>query len=107
MNALSLIQSANPGKWFRFNQNNSGGYFTGPAMEVFIRAESEREAWERLKAQPDYSNAFCECCGERWMFAEEVTPEEAVRYAERALDPNGYTVKRAIEEDVLPLLVVP
>lgn len=57
-------------KWFRFDQNNSGGYFIRDEMvceEVFIQDVSA----ERAKARADSIFAgdrseYCECCGERW-----------------------------------------
>jgi hypothetical protein len=66
------------GKWWHFNQNNSGGSYFGP-KNVLIAAETEEEAREILEEQPDYTSQSCECCGARWGMAWEQTQEEAVQ----------------------------
>jgi len=50
---------------YKFVQNNSGGYYVGPA-EFVVRAESVDGAWAELKKQEWFTTDFCECCGERW-----------------------------------------
>lgn len=55
-------------KWYRFDQNNSGGFFKGPAMVVYVEAQSAREANQRAQTVGVYFNgsADCSCCGSRW-----------------------------------------
>ncbi len=55
-------------KWFRFGQNNSGGYFVvneNVCEEVLIQARSAAEALQRGEAFFDNSDS-CPCCGDRW-----------------------------------------
>lgn len=54
--------------YYEFNQNNSGGSFSGPAHFVFVEAETPEEAdvaAERVGVYFDGSGD-CECCGQRW-----------------------------------------
>jgi len=54
-------------KWFRIRQNNSGGYFSHPAVEVYIWAESADAAYDRLMEEAGATNSgSCPCCGSRW-----------------------------------------
>jgi len=54
--------------WFRFQQNNSGGWFQideNMTVLVFIEADNVDRAWDSLEnLGADFS--YCECCGERW-----------------------------------------
>jgi hypothetical protein len=58
---------------YKFVQNNSGGYYVGPA-EFVVRAESVDGAWAELKNQEWFTTDFCECCGERWYNPEVLEP---------------------------------
>lgn len=63
--------------FFKFRQNNSGGSFTGPAVNVLVEAGTKPEAIARtephfticgdsgLYAEYDYCGC-CPCCGHRW-----------------------------------------
>jgi hypothetical protein len=58
-------------KWFDFEQNNSGGVFTGPAIKVLVEAQSKRVAMAIAEDNEIYFNGCengidCECCGDRW-----------------------------------------
>lgn len=56
--------------YYRYRQNNSGGGWDSPAIEVFIEANSPTEA-DKIAIEngiyfdPDYE-IDCECCGNRW-----------------------------------------
>lgn len=70
-------------KFYRFNQNNSGGYFEknkkdGIAEDVFIEAISAEEARNKAKNLFDNYSDYCECCGERWSYYEDGTDEPLV-----------------------------
>lgn len=65
-------------KFFEFHQNNSGGFFSGPAL-VIVEADSAEEANQIAEdsgevyfdgcAQDDEGNDIgrdCSCCGPRW-----------------------------------------
>lgn len=56
-------------KWFRFNQNNSGGDWTGPAEHVWVLAKTSEEANKLAVFYGDLyfdSSQDCNCCGARW-----------------------------------------
>lgn len=79
--------------YYRFRQNNSGGYLREPARNVFIEAESEAEARDIFITirgcyfDPDFRRD-CACCGNRW--TESICDEYV----------NDYDLMRAIEEDL-------
>lgn len=58
-------------KFFTFNQNNSGGSFTGPACYVIIEARDPDDANRLAERAGLYFNGCdagidCSCCGDRW-----------------------------------------
>lgn len=79
--------------YYRFRQNNSGGYLCPPARNVYVEALSETDAVEVFQKipgcyfDPDYKRD-CTCCGNRW--------DEYIwdKYA------NEYELMRAIERDI-------
>lgn len=57
--------------FFTFSQNNSGGFFTGPAKYVIIEALDMSEADDIAERNDLYFNGCesgwdCSCCGDRW-----------------------------------------
>lgn len=57
--------------WFNYRQNNSGGFFCEPAVNVHIEADSAKEANRIAEENGLYFNGVdshqdCECCGDRW-----------------------------------------
>lgn len=59
-------------KVYTWRQNNSGGYFTLPALNILVEADSEDEAKEiavsKWGIRFDNPND-CSCCGYRWSWA--------------------------------------
>jgi len=58
-------------KWFNFRQNNSGGVWCGPAINVAVQADSADEANSIAEQHGIYFDGVqmgsdCECCGDRW-----------------------------------------
>ena len=58
-------------KFYTFSQNNSGGFFTGPAEYVIIEAQDAQDANRRAEEAGLYFNGCesgsdCPCCGDRW-----------------------------------------
>lgn len=58
-------------KWYRFDQNNSGGSFAEPALNVIVKAKNAEEA-NKIAVEsgfvyfdPEFKKD-CECCGNRW-----------------------------------------
>jgi hypothetical protein len=78
--------------YYRFRQNNSGGYLREPALNVYVEASSEQEALNAFTQidgcyfDPEYKRD-CRCCGNRW--------DEYIwdRYL------NDYELMRAIEQE--------
>jgi hypothetical protein len=55
--------------FFRFSQNNSGGYFIeneDVAIHLIIEALSAREAKSKMEDITASYSQYCSCCGERW-----------------------------------------
>lgn len=93
------------GKWFEFSQNNSGGYYLGPAKYVFIQADDSDAAYAILSEQEGFSTSYCECCGERWYWGNEVPPTEMVESMLRLSDPKSYSNK--YHDECPTALIVP
>jgi hypothetical protein len=55
-------------KFYKFRQNNSGGSFIKPAVNVIIEADSAKEANEIALTKGVYfdESRDCYCCGSRW-----------------------------------------
>lgn len=59
--------------FYQFDQNNSGGSFSDPAIHVFVEADSAEEANSQAQLHGlsfDMSDS-CECCGPRWSEVSE------------------------------------
>lgn len=67
--------------FFQYRQNNSGGSFEGPAINVIIEAPTPRVADAIAEDEGLYFNGVergmdCPCCGDRWSTSWcEGTPE--------------------------------
>lgn len=60
--------------FYKYRQNNSGGSFGLPAIEVYIEADSAEEANARAEAETGIyfdNEDDCPCCGSRWGTASE------------------------------------
>ncbi len=58
-------------KFFTYGQNNSGGWFAGPAQYVIIQADDADDADSLAHDAGLYFNGVangmdCDCCGDRW-----------------------------------------
>lgn len=70
--------------WYLYRQNNSGGYYTGPAEEVLVRADSMVQAnILAYAAGVDPLAPYCDCCGTRWSLFDPAWEEDEV---------NGYSI---------------
>jgi len=86
--------------YYRYIQNNSGGSFLEPAIEVFIEANTVREADSIARKSGiyfGYGPGDCDCCGERWLKASKYSKSEAI-------EPNKYASRW--ETDEIPALLV-
>lgn len=54
--------------FYTYRQNNSGGYYYGPAVYVIVEAISSDESDEIAEQNDVYFHGVgdCECCGNRW-----------------------------------------
>lgn len=61
-------------KYYHYRQNNSGGFFTGPAINVYIEADTSEEADAIGVKNGLYfdGEGDCECCGDRWYGSTEL-----------------------------------
>ena len=62
--------------YFTYRQNNSGGVFCGPAINVIIKAKNAKKANKKAKEAGLYFDGCrkgrdCSCCGDRWYEAWE------------------------------------
>lgn len=67
--------------FYQFRQNNSGGSFDEPAINVIVEASSAVEANEIAQQHGIYfdgcdSGTDCSCCGDRWSPASEYDASE-------------------------------
>jgi len=56
--------------YYTFRQNNSGGVFVAPAINIVVKADSPEQATtiaiaNGMYLDPEYEQD-CECCGNRW-----------------------------------------
>jgi len=65
-------------QYYEFAQNNSGGAIKGPALFLYIEADSAEEANEIALSRgvyfdrdDDECGVDCECCMSRWYKADE------------------------------------
>ena len=83
-------------KLYHYKQNNTGGFYTGPAYHIVVEAVDEKDAWEKAQALGATNKGSCECCGDRWsVFGEEMVESyERGKYtifADSAIELGGYT----------------
>ena len=66
-------------KLWHFHQNNSGGFYTGPAYNIIVEADGPNEAWMKAEALGATNEDSCSCCGPRWAdWGEEMERGESV-----------------------------
>lgn len=100
-------------RFFTFDQNNSGGYFTGPAIDVVVEARTADEANARaedLGLYFDGAGDCIECCGYRWseQYDDDDGTEVPSKYGE-PITAEGLLEsfsRRWVSSDKVPLLAV-
>lgn len=83
--------------FWTYIQNNSGGFFEGPARVVIVEADTPDEADKVAEARAGLyfdGNGDCACCGNRWtsMWALELGSDEPAIYGVPVL---GYMEKNS------------
>ena len=95
--------------FYEFRQNNSGGVFHLPAIQVFIEADSMDEANRIAERNGLYfdgagSGRDCLCCGDRWYpvslkrDVHETVPEPSEGVLEDAL-LDGVPAQHVIKKE--------
>ena len=86
--------------YYIFEQNNSGGVFVEPAVQVVVEATCEYEAVKVAISNGIYFDPElkidCECCGPRW---NDPYPSDEVPEPDRSLYSNGVLLQLIIKED--------
>ena len=88
-------------KAYRFRQNNSGGWFYEPAINVIVVAYNKDQAIDIAMQNGIYFHGVamgkdCSCCGDRWSAPDEYdTKEQAIEWS------SGYA-----SEENIPKIVV-
>ena len=78
-------------KLWHFRQNNSGGFYAGPAYHIIVEADNEREAWEEAQKLGASNESSCSCCGDRWHIPEEIKSRDYIIYLDMAIEDRTYT----------------
>ena len=78
-------------KLWHFRQNNSGGFYAGPAYHIIVEADNEREAWEEAQKLGASNEGSCSCCGDRWYSEpDEIKSRDHVIYVDMAIEDQNY-----------------
>lgn len=86
-------------KWYCFDQNNSGGYFTPPARFVWVQGFNPGDIQARFDSL-GVSTEYCPCCGERWTRARDLseltdTPEHFGRPLDQLTEPPSNVTRES------------
>jgi len=91
--------------YWGYSQNNSGGIWKKPAIEVWIEAETEKEADLIAKENGVYFSIFSgkegdclDCCGARWGGADYCLP--------KVPEPSKYVLQWEIESGIPAQLII-
>lgn len=76
--------------WYNYPQNNSGGKWLGPAINVLIQAVDAYHADERAEDIGLYFDGAydCSCCGNRWSHAWAEDGESVPSIYDEALEDH-------------------
>jgi len=78
-------------KLWHFRQNNSGGFYTGPAYNIIVEADGPNEAWMKAEELGASNENSCSCCGDRWHLPEEIESRDYIIYLDMAIEDSTYT----------------
>jgi len=74
-------------KMWHYKQNNSGGFYEGPAYHIVVEAVDEKDAWDKARALGATNKGSCPCCGDRWYHEPfEMKSDAYVIYADSAIE---------------------
>ena len=100
--------------FYTYRQNNSGGRFGQPAIQVIVEADTPEQADVVAQSRGLYFNGVdndydCPCCGDRWYPASSWDESaEPVIYGQSIQDylDDDKTIKWSKWDDVPEVLVV-
>lgn len=92
--------------YYTYRQNNSGGSFSDPAINVVIKADSPAQAdaiaiTKGIYFDPEFE-IDCECCGNRWSSAVD----DYVSTSDTIPEPSDWDCQWAISDGVFAQIVV-
>lgn len=92
--------------WYNFRQNNSGGYWKGPAIYVLIEAETSNKANQIAKANGLYfdGRGDCPCCGNRW--TKVYGKPDAENLEDVVIYGYGFTERTAAKNNVAIAMII-
>lgn len=75
--------------FYGYDQNNSGGTYSTPIIQLWVEADSPQEADQLAQRHGVYFDGVdlgldCECCGDRWSRASKWFTKESVTAGEQA-----------------------
>ena len=90
--------------YYNYRQNNSGGSFAEPAINVVIKADSPAQAdaiaiTKGIYFDPEFE-IDCDCCGNRWYPATDYDASESIPV------PSDWELTMAISDGVFGQIVV-
>lgn len=82
--------------FYHYRQNNSGGGFEGPAINVIVEALEAGEADSRAKEVGVYFDGCadgidCSCCGDRWYPTYDKGNEDPSIYGQPVIAGGNYS----------------
>jgi len=99
-------------KFYTYRQNNSGGYFVGPALYVIVEANSSNVAMAIAEDHGVYFNGCetgqdCNCCGDRWSsWADEYDqPKIYGEKVEEALKSDPYPNREEFQDKPTAIVI--
>jgi hypothetical protein len=90
--------------YYNYRQNNSGGSFSDPALNVVVKANSPAEAdaiaiTKGIYFDPEFE-IDCDCCGNRWYPATDLDGSESIP------ELSDWDLRWAISDGVFAQIVV-
>ncbi len=79
-------------KLWHFRQNNSGGFYTGPAYHIVVEADDLNEAWAEAQKLGATNDDSCPCCGNRWNDAFQIGLDYVI-YLDMAIEDRKHSHK--------------
>jgi len=99
--------------FFHYHQNNSGGSFHEPAIDLIIEADSPGHADSLAEDEGAYFDGCaagrdCDCCGDRWYRAGYTTKGDAVptKYGSPIELDGSHVINNWSDRDQVPSYLI-